>query len=149
MSATGHFVKRLGALRPADSQSEDVLREIPDGAIVRAEITRPSQRSIQHHRLFFALVSIVAEQMDWTREQMLCWAKVAVGHCEAVQDRDGVITQVPKSIAFARMTQSEFTAFFDAAVKAILDRLLPPGTPRADLIEEVEERAALMSRRAA
>lgn len=148
MAITIHATKRLGSLRAADAQSEEALRAMPDDAIVRAEITIPSRRSVEHHRLFFALLNIVAEHMDWSTEAALTWAKIATGHCDAVHDRDGVVTYVPRSISFARMTQAEFAAFFDRATKAILDRLLPPGTPRSDLMEEVNERAG-MARRAA
>ena len=147
MATTIHAIKRLGALRASDAPSEEALRAIPDGETVRLEITRPSRRSVAHHRMFFALLNITAEQVGWTVEQTLHWTKLAVGHADVVYDRNGEITSVPRSISFARMTQDEFNRFFDQAVKAILDRLLPPGTPRSDLIEEVTERAGM--RRAA
>ncbi len=149
MATTALATMRFGALRPADAQAEEAFRSIPNGETVRIEVTRPSRRSLQHHRLFFALLNIVAEQLDWTADQCLTWTKLAVGHFDSVLDRAGNAYYIPKSISFGRMTQDEFRVFFDRAVTAILDRLLPPGTPRADLVAEIEERAALMSRRAA
>jgi len=141
MSITITAIKRFGgSLRPADAQAEDALAGIPDGETVRIEITRPSKRSIRMHRLFFSLLGIVAEHMDWTTNQVLEWSKIATGHVDTVVDRNGEVTFIPRSISFARMDQAAFNAFFDAAVTAILARLLPPGTPRHDLIEEVHER---------
>jgi hypothetical protein len=142
MSITIHAVKRLGALRPSDAASEEALRTIKDGETVRLEITRANRRSVQHHRLFFALLHVTAQQIDSTVEQLLLWCKIATGHADYIADRHGELTPVPRSISFEKMTQDEFNVFFDAAVKAILERLLPPGTPRSDLLEEVQERAA-------
>ena len=149
MAITALLTKRFKALRPVDQQSEEALDTIADGEVVRVEITRPSQRSIRHHNLFFALLQIVSEQVDVSVESLLIWCKIETGHADVMQDRHGKLTPLPRSISFARMSQDEFRAFFDAAVKAILDKLLPPGTPRHSIVQEVEERAALMSRRAA
>lgn len=141
MSITITATKRFGgSLRPADAQAEEALAAIPDGETVRIEITRPSKRSVRMHRLFFSLLNVAAEHVGWTTDQMLTWSKIATGHVDVVADRDGEVTYIPRSISFARMDQAAFNAFFDSAVTAILNRLLPPGTPRHDLIEEVHER---------
>lgn len=140
MSVAVLATKKFGALRPADAQAEEALADIPDGETVRLEITRPSKRSIRHHRLFFSLLHVTAEQTDLSVEQLLIWCKVATGHADAIRDRDGRLTPIPRSISFAKMDQREFNTFFDRAVTAILERLLPPGTGRHYLLDEVHER---------
>jgi hypothetical protein len=74
---------------------------------------------------------------------MLGWAKVATGHVDWLQDKKQRAMPVPRSISFAKMTQPEFQRFFDGALTAVLDRLLPEGTPRSSLVEEVHERAGI------
>lgn len=148
MSVTAYLQKNFTALRPTDQQSAEALASLNPGEVVKVEITRPSQRSVAMHRKFFALLAIIADQQGWTTDQCLEWCKLAVGHVDTIYDRDGVV-YIPKSISFARMPQAEFNEFFDRALTAILERLLPEGTPRHSLVEEVEERAAMMSRRAA
>lgn len=140
MGVTVHAVKKFGALRAIDAQSEEELRAIPDGETLRLEITRPSKRSIRHHRLLFSLLHVTAEQVGWSVENLLLWSKIAAGHADIVHDRNGEVTALPRSISFAKMDQKEFNAFFDLVVTAILERLLPPGTPRNDLVSEVYER---------
>lgn len=151
MSITAYLTKRFNALRAMDQIAAEALGKIVDGEVVKVEIKRANQRSLRHHRLFFALLEIVGECQDepWTKDQTLTWVKVAAGHTDPVYDRDGKVTFIPRSISFDSMSQDEFRAFFDAAVQAVLDKLLPPGTPRHSIVQEVEERAALMSRRAA
>lgn len=149
MSVTAYLTKRFNALRANDQPAAEALASIADGEIVRVEITRSSQRSLAHHRKFFALLSIVADQQGWTTDQCLEWTKLAAGHADAIHDRNGDVTFIPRSISFAKMDQKAFEEFFDRALNAIVERLLPEGTPRHSVVEEIEERAAMMSRRAA
>lgn len=138
---TALAIKRFGALRPADEQAEAEFRALADGETVRLEWTRPARRSIRHHRMFFGLLNVTAEQVGWTTDQLLTWCKVAVGHCDAiVEPRTGEVTMIPKSISFARMDQKAFNDFFDKAMTAILERLMPAGTQRDELVEEVMAR---------
>jgi hypothetical protein len=136
---TCHAIKRFGSLRPTEP---GVLADIADGEQVRLVITRPTARSTRQHGLFFALLSVACEQTGWTIDQALIWTKIAVGHVDAiVEPNTGNVTMVPKSISFAKMDQEAFAVFFEDASRAVLNRLLPPGTGYGELKEEIFSRA--------
>ena len=143
MSLDVTLIKRLGSLRAADDQSAEIVAMLSDGEVVRAELTRPSKRSVRHHRMFFALMQIAAEHTGWSIEQVLVWAKIATGHCDVVTDREGEVTYIPKSISFAKMDQTQFNAFFERATAAVQERLLPDGTDRNELVDEVSARSGV------
>ena len=134
-------IKRFNGLKPADDAGKAVLADIKDGETVRISITKPSRRSLAQHRLFFALLDTVAEQIGWTTEQVLTWTKIATGHCDIlVEPRTGRPVYSPRSISFARMSGDDFRVFMELAVDRIHARLLPAGTERRELVEEAYSR---------
>lgn len=130
-----YLVRKLNMLAPHDAVSDDLLREIPAGEIVKAVISRP--RNIGHHRLFFAMLNVVwkAQNTFATLDRMLSIIKVGTGHFETYE-LDGQKVVEPLSISFAKMDQAAFRQFFDKAVVVILSKILP-GVGREDLIREV------------
>ena len=134
----GVWRKTIGGLKPVDPLAEEIYNGLPLNAEVMAEITRP--RSIQHHKLFFALLKIVLDNQEHYKsiDALLIAFKVALGHCDAVTLRTGQVAYVPKSIAFSKMGQHEFKAFWDGAVNIIVERFLP-GIDKADLEREILE----------
>jgi len=122
---------------------EDVLRGTRRGEILEVEIRRV--RNPQHHRLFFALMSLVWEQIDDqerfpTIEDLVTEIKILTGHYTR---RDMVVegkrypVLTPKSISFAALDQTEFSAFFDRVCDWVVTDILP-GVSRDDLREELE-----------
>ena len=64
--------KHLNSLRPVDDAGHDALRKIGNGEIVEIEFKR--KRNVKFHRMFWALMSIVHENMEHDRYQVLCRA---------------------------------------------------------------------------
>ncbi len=128
--------KHLGSLRPADEQSEDWLRKIANGEYIMVEARKP--RNIQHHRKLFALLNLVCENIDqpMTTEMLLGIIKLRTGYCDVMQTAKGEVA-LPKSIAFESMDQMQFSKFYDAAVRFIIEEILP--VSRAELENEVLE----------
>ena len=128
--------KHLGSLRPADEQSEDWLRKITNGEYIMVEARKP--RNIQHHRKLFALLNLVCENIDqpMTTEMLLGIIKLRTGYCDVMQTAKGEVA-LPKSIAFESMDQMQFSKFYDAAVRFIIEEILP--VSRAELENEVLE----------
>lgn len=106
------------------------------GGSYKLEITQP--RSGPHHRMFWALASEIANALnagpggEWTPEAVTEWLKISTGHVEmlrlppkAAAKYGTPIAARPKSIAFHNMDQIEFSAFFDAALRAALTELVP------------------------
>ncbi len=131
--------KQLGVLRPVDEQGEEALRHIKHGAIVEVEVR--TKRRIKHHRLFWALISKVWENIDHddfpTPENLADTVKLCVGVREPLILPDGAVSYKPGSIAFHKMDQAEFAAFYDRVCDLLIRRFLP-GVTNEQLRHEVE-----------
>ena len=130
--------KHLGSLRPTDSSGEDALRKIGNGEVVSIEVKRP--RNVRHHRMFWALMTIVHENMDEARyptvEDLVSAIKIAAGLRTRIVLPSGDVGFIPGSIAFHKMSQDEFSAFYDRVCDLICKHFLP-GVESAALREEV------------
>lgn len=138
MSTPIFFRKELGRLVPADEAASAALAKIKLGADVQVEIKRP--RNIKHHRKFFALMQLVYQNQEHyaSLEHLVAALKTAVGHCDLVPGKTGVLVALPKSIAFHSMDQSAFDEFYDKCIDIIAKHFLP-GVDSDQLRSEVEE----------
>lgn len=130
--------KQLGALRPVDDAGRDDLAKIANGAFVTVEVKRP--RNVAFHRKYWALVNLVFENMDRypSPDDLHAAIKIAAGLRTAIQLPDGTMGYIPGSIAFHKMGQSGFEAFFDRVCDLIAAHFLPGVTSEA-LKAEVED----------
>jgi hypothetical protein len=128
--------KGMAGLFPTDEAGENTLGDIKMGDAVKVKITRP--RNIQHHRLFFAMCNLVANNTDAVRDtdELVFRLKIATGHCRELMRDDGTVLYEPQSISFASMSQDEFNDFYKKCVDIICTRLIP-GMEREDLQNEV------------
>jgi hypothetical protein len=131
--------KHLGSLRPVDQAGEDALRKIGQGQLVEIELRRP--RNIRFHRLYWALITIVWDQLDEQRypsvEDLHAAIKIAAGLRTRIELPDGTVGFIPGSIAFHKMSADDFAAFFDRVCGLIVRHFLP-GVTDAELRAEVE-----------
>lgn len=131
--------KQLGALRPVDAAGEQALDAIKAGEIVSIEVKRP--RNIRHHRMFWALMSIVHENLDGERyptvEDLVAAVKIAAGLRTRIELPNGDVGFIPGSIAFHKMNQIEFAAFYDKVCDLLAAHFLP-GVTSEELKAEVE-----------
>lgn len=131
--------KHFGSLRPVDEAGQEALRKLGNGELVMIEVRRP--RNIRHHRLFWALMTLVWEQMDTERyptvEDLVAAVKISAGLRTRIQLPSGEVGFVPGSIAFHRMDQTAFSAFYDRVCDLLAKHFLP-GVTSEQLKEEVE-----------
>lgn len=131
--------KHLGSLRPVDDAGEEALSKIAQGDLVMVEVKRP--RNIKFHRMYWALVTIVWQQLDEyrypTADDLHAAIKIAAGLRTRIVLPDGTIGFIPGSIAFHKMDATEFAAFFDRVCNLIAKHFLP-GVTDAELRAEVE-----------
>lgn len=131
--------KNLGALRPADEAGQEALAKIGNGELVTVEVKK--SRNIKHHRMFWALMSIVHENLDHDRyptvEDLTAAVKIAAGLRTRIELPNGETGFIPGSIAFAKMDQTAFDAFYNRVCDLICKHFLPGVTNEA-LREEVE-----------
>lgn len=131
--------KHLGSLRPTDEAGQDALRKIGNGELVTVEVRK--SRNIRHHRMFWALMTIVHDNMDHSRyptvEDLTSAVKIAAGLRTRIELPNGEVGFIPGSIAFHRMDQIAFGAFYDRVCDLICQHFLP-GVESDALREEVE-----------
>jgi hypothetical protein len=134
--AEGFFIKRLGTLRPADADAEEILRGVPDGTTVRADV-KWRGRSLQHHRLFWALMTKVHENLpDEKRERypsvglLVAWFKIATGHCDTFIVEGKGTAYIPKSIRFSKMDADQFNEFWNRCCDLIAKHFVPGVTSK-------------------
>ena len=131
--------KNLGSLRPVDEAGEEALRKVGQGELVQVEIRKP--RNIRHHRMFWALMTIIWENKEReqypTVEDVAASVKIAAGLRTRIYLPDGQLAFIPGSIAFHKLDQTEFSAFYDRVCDVVAQYFLPSVTSD-ELKREVE-----------
>lgn len=131
--------KSLNSLRPVDELGEAALRKLGHGEIVSIEIKRP--RNIKHHRMFWALMGLVHDNLDHERyptvEDLVAAVKINAGLRTRIELPNGETGFIPGSISFHKMDQDEFSKFYERVCDLIARHFLP-GVNTDDLRREVE-----------
>jgi hypothetical protein len=134
------YRKMINALWPVDQASKDALAKLDDGQHVTIEIRRP--RSIKFHRRYWALVSLVWENIDQERyptaDDLHAALKVCAGIRTQIVLPDGTIGFIPGSIAFDKMSADEFNAFYNRICDLVAKYFIP-GIDKAALKAEVSD----------
>ena len=141
--ATEVFVQRVnGRLAPVTAADQEALDDLSSGVTYRATVTRAVGRSVQHHRLLFALIAIAVENYDGeiSADAVLGVLKVQTGLVNVVKLSSGQIILTPGSISFAKMDQDKFNTWFKKAV-TVLCRDFVPGLSEELAEREIAQRA--------
>jgi hypothetical protein len=136
------FVKNLSKLQPVDQAGEELLHTIKNGEMVMVEVKRP--RNVQHHRLYFALIKMVWDNLDHDNfpkldnfhDTMKIMAGVRIQVMTPNERGKLVASFAPGSISFSAMKQAEFSQFFDKCCEIICKHFMPGNTPQ-ELKDEV------------
>lgn len=133
-------VTAAGTLEPASAyySAELRARRLRVGDLVHADLTKP--RNPKHHRLVFALLQKVLENMDGlqTIEQLLTIIKIKLGRVDTLVDASsGKAYYVPQSIAFASMDQTEFSVLWRDLCRLVARDYFPGMDP--DQVAELAE----------
>jgi hypothetical protein len=102
-------------------------------------------RNPGHHKKFFALMNLlwtrtICGEAYASREQMRKAIFLAAGVTEIIPTRKGDV-EVPRSLAFESMDQTEFDQVYNACIAVIIKEILPHMTDD-DLRHELLEFAA-------
>lgn len=120
------IMQRRGAfLVPQAPIDGEMLEAFPAGKPLKVAVTQP--RSIKAHRLYFAMLKLVADNLDGpaTKEALHEWVKLRTGVSVAIPLKSGKVDIVPGSIAFDKMSEDEFRVFLEAAKTLIVEHLIP------------------------
>ena len=125
-------------LVPVDELGVDDVRLIPAGKDVM--VTARAARNIRHHRLAWVLATKVAEACDFLHDKVdgMDWLKIKSRHVKMLQDpRTGQVAIIPKSIAFASLSQQDFARIFDRMIYVTCNEIIP-GLDEGSLRAEIE-----------
>lgn len=118
----GSFIRTEHGLVPVDETIKG-WRRIKIGDIVSVDFNRP--RSQQFHRLFWALLKLVADnQEQYSMDEILDVVKIGVGHTRVIAMPGDFVFRIPKSISFASMDDDSFLDFFNRAVSYIISDIV-------------------------
>lgn len=127
------WLRRIGeGLVPDSVDSAAEFARLPFGKSLHCEVKQP--RNSSHHRLYWALCARIAQAKDLTSENVSDLFKIASGHCEIIRSKKYGDIRLPKSISFAKMEQTEFSAFFERCVKICYEEWQIPPEAVSDLL---------------
>lgn len=131
-------IRKGYSLRPYDSVAEEDLLKLPDYGPFRIEVVKP--RSLSFNRMYWACLRSIEAAGRGDSKDLHEATKIKTGLCHVVKVK-GEFVVVPDSIAFDRMTQTEFNEWFPKAVQwwtdsGLIEWLSP------DLRDKIEGREA-------
>ena len=115
------FVKRTwSTLKPADPISEEEIRKIPPGEVVRITWSRP--RNYENHKRFFSFLKTTFEIQDHFTDLEIYrkWIEMKAGHFITAVAPNGTTMFLPKSISFSAMSEDEFQKMFKKCIDVFL-----------------------------
>lgn len=126
---------RLAAIDPV---SEDELATVPQDKDLLVTIKTP--RNVKQFKLAWCLAKKVSEAVDFLHdsEDAMNWLKIKARHVRILQDpKSGQIAIVPKSIAFASLSQDNFAKVFNRMIYVTCTEIIP-GLDEGSLRSEIE-----------
>lgn len=126
-----------GRLVPETGYDAELMDQLPVGVGLRCKITQ--NRSNPHHRWYWKMLSIVAENTEQfpTAEGLHFFLKIRTGFVDHIKLHSGEIVLIPESTSFASMDQTRFKQYVDAAKEVITTDVLP-GTTIAEIMGAME-----------
>lgn len=129
------FARVGDKLVPLDAVSAKELQAMPARKPLKVKITQP--RSQPRHRLYWAALELVRENMDNppTRDVLHKAVKIRLGYSHVIAFKDGTQAVVDGSVAFDKMTDAEHAEFFERFAD-LVETTLIPGIDKAAFTEE-------------
>lgn len=113
-------------LTAVDPISDEELQKIPLGKDVLVTVRSP--RNIRQFKLAWALAKKVSDACEFLpdSETAMDWLKIKARHVKMIQDpRTQQLAIIPKSIAFASLSQDGFKRVFDRMVYVVCAEIIP------------------------
>ena len=129
--------------RPATDADFEAKKTLKRGTVV--ECTLKEYRNDRVHKKYFALINSAWEYLNDAQRKFFYdnvdsfrkTVEVSAGHCEPVYNRTrNEWLDMPKSIAFDKMTESEFSALYER-VKDVLFSLFISNVNKDDFEKEL------------
>lgn len=120
------IMQRRGTfLVPEGPIDGEALAKYPAGKPLKVRLSQA--RSLPMMRLYWSMLQLVSENLDQpvSAETLHEWLKLKLGVSNQIKLRSGEIVSVPGSIAFDKMEQPEFRAYFEAAKALLVEHIIP------------------------
>ena len=117
--------KRYGVMVPADEDSEEIIKELPNGKAMRCKFSLP--RNIGNHRRFYAFLKIAFECQEFfdNIHHFRKWLIMKSGHYTTIVTPKGGTIFDADSIAFDKMDETTFRKVFNDCVQAFINTFGP------------------------
>jgi hypothetical protein len=122
-------------LVPLDDLARQEVAAFPARKPIKVRASQP--RSIPRHRLYWAALELVRENMDNppTTEILHKAVKIRLGYSHLIAFKDGSQAIVDGSVAFDKMTDAEHAEFFERFAD-LVETTLIPGIDREAFTQE-------------
>ena len=114
-------IKTAGGLKPAYDEDYEEYQKLKNGESFNVEVRR--QRNPQFHRKYFSLINCAYAYQNEKRceflfnnsiEKFRKTVEISAGHCDTVYSiKLKTFVDIPKSISFASMDETEFSDFYE------------------------------------
>jgi hypothetical protein len=128
-----HLIKHNGVFKAADHDSENAVKKISEGGIIRAKSV--DQRNAKLHRKYFVLIRLawqnLPEKFDGyfgTKTDLRKELTKLAGFYDERKDFHGNTVKEARSIAYDNMSSEEFEKLYEATVDLVA-RLLNTDNP--------------------
>lgn len=129
------FVRRVGLnLVPDGADCASVVAKLPFGRPIRVDLKQP--RNPLRHRLYWALCHRIGDAVGVDSENISDLLKIETGHCVIVKSKKYGELRLPRSISFAKVSETEFKTFLDRCIQVIHENW---GISRPDILEAIKD----------
>ena len=114
-----NLIKTFGSFKPADSESEELIRKIKLNEI--REFTVVKKRIGIYHKKYFKMISLIQKNQDeYSMSEFLTNIKIKLKMYTVKYDFDGVPYPEFKSISYDKMDQFEFEDVYSKTLDFLL-----------------------------
>lgn len=117
------LIRTLHGLRPANDIASENISKIKIGETIQCEITKP--RSLPWHKRYWALIGLIANNSDYTPDNIHALLKLKCGCSKLIKDRHGKEYWIPDSIAFSKMDGIKWSEYWNKVVDYVCTDLMP------------------------
>ncbi len=137
MTKRGALAKGELGLFPDSSLASDDLMHVPSNKELLVKARAP--RSINQHRFAWALAQKVAENCHWLPDKRAAmdYMLIKSRHVDFIVSPNGELTILPKSIAFASLSQDAFSRVLNRMIYIVCSEIIP-GLNEKNLRSELE-----------
>lgn len=100
-----------GGLSPRTAEDAAVMSQLPFGKPI--QITAKTPRNSRFNALYWILCTRIGNAIGQDKETISDMLKIGTGHATIVKSKTYGVLRLPKSIAFAKMSEEDFRQFFE------------------------------------